>query len=83
MKYIRVLDGFGMPIEWTLSIVVPVFKELGNIRNCSCYGDVKLLDHGIKVEELVLEKRLCRIVSVDVIQFGFMSREDQMMLYLF
>ena len=23
----RVLDGLGMPVEWALSIVVPIFKE--------------------------------------------------------
>ena len=32
-----------------------------------------LLEHGMKVLELMLERRLCRIVSVDEIQFGFMS----------
>ena len=33
----KVLDGFGMPVEWVLSIVVPIFKGKGDIRNCSCY----------------------------------------------
>ena len=23
----KVLDGFGMPVEWVLSMVVPIFKE--------------------------------------------------------
>ena len=32
----RVLDGFGMPVEWPLSIMVPIFKGKGDIRNCSC-----------------------------------------------
>ena len=35
--YQKVLDGFGMPVEWALSIVVPVFMGRGDIRNCSCY----------------------------------------------
>ena len=39
----RVLDGFGMPVEWALSIVVSFFKEKGDFRNCSCYRAVKLL----------------------------------------
>ena len=34
---------------------------------------MKLLEHGMKVVERVFEKRLCRIVSVDKMQFGFMS----------
>ena len=30
----RVLVGIGMPVEWTLSIVVPILMRLGDIRNC-------------------------------------------------
>ena len=37
----------------------------GDVRNCCCYRAVMLLEYGVKVVELVLEKRLCRIVSVD------------------
>ena len=33
----RVLDGFGMPIDWALSIVVPIFRRKDDIRSCSCY----------------------------------------------
>ena len=51
----RVLDGFGIPAEWAESILVPIFMEKSNIRNCSCYRAVKLLKHGIKVVEGVLE----------------------------
>ena len=31
----RVQNGFGMPDEWALSIVVPVFEWNGDIRNCN------------------------------------------------
>ena len=61
-----------MPVEWVLSIMVPIFK--GDIRNCSCYGAVKLLEHGMKVVERVLEKRFHRIV--DEMQFGLMSERE-------
>ena len=33
---------------------------------------MKLLDHGMKVVERVLERRFCGIVSVDGMQLGFM-----------
>ena len=49
MAEMSVLDGFGMPIEWALSIVVLIFKWKGDIRNCSCYGAMKLLEHEMKV----------------------------------
>ena len=68
-----VLDGFGTPVELALIIVVPTFKGKGDIWNCSCYGAVKLLEHGMKVVEKVLEKRLHRIVTVDEMQFAIMS----------
>ena len=68
----KVLDGFGMPAEWALSIVVPIFMGKGYIRKCSCYGAVKLLEHGMKVVGRVLEEMFCRIVTVDEIQLGFM-----------
>ena len=45
-----------MPVEWALSIVVPIFKWKGDIRNCCCYRAVKLLEHCMKVVERVLEK---------------------------
>ena len=52
----KVLDGFGMPFEWALSIVATIFKGKGDIRNCSCYRAVKLFEHCMKVVERVLEK---------------------------
>ena len=64
----KVLDGFGMPTEWALSIVDPMLKGKGDIRNCSCYRDIKLLEHGMKVVERVLEKRLCRVVTKYTVQ---------------
>ena len=65
-------EGFGMPVEWAISIVVQIFKGKGDIRNCSCYGALKFHEDGMKVVERVLEIRLCRIVHVDEMQFGFM-----------
>ena len=35
---------------------------------------MKLLVHGMKVVERVIEKRLCRIVSVDEMHFSFMPK---------
>ena len=59
------MEGFGKPVDWVLGIVVPIFKGRGVIRNCSCYRTQKLLENGMKVVEMVLEKRLHRIVTVN------------------
>ena len=65
-----------MPVEWALSIVVPIFKGKGDIRNCCCYRAVKFLEHDMKVMKRVLEKRLHRIVPVDEMQFDFMPERE-------
>ena len=62
----------------SLSIVVLFFKGKGDIWNCCFYRAVLLLEHGMKVVESVLEKRLHRIVTVDEMQFGL--RVEQFML---
>ena len=68
----KVIDGVEMPAELALCIVVAIFKGMGDIRYCSCYGAVKLHERGMKVVEIVLDKGLRRIVFVDEMQFGFM-----------
>ena len=45
-----------MPVEWALSILFSFFMWKGGIKNCSCYRAVKLLEHCMKVVEMVLEK---------------------------
>ena len=55
--------------------MVPIFKVKGDIRNCSCYGAVELIEHGMKIVECVLQKMLHRIVSVDEMHFSFMSEK--------
>ena len=54
---ISVLRRFGIPVEWALSIVVPIFKGKGDIRNCKFHRAVKLPKHEMKVVERVLERR--------------------------
>ena len=43
-----------MTVEWALSIVVSIFMGMGDIRNCSCYGAVKLIEHAMNVMERML-----------------------------
>ena len=67
-----VQHGFGMPVERALSIVVPIYKVKDDIRICICFRAVKLLEHGMKSVDRVLENRLHRIVTVDEMLFAFM-----------
>ena len=67
-----VLVGRGMPDEWALSVVVPIFKGKGNAMSCGASRGVKLLEHAMKIIEKVLQRRIRRMVKVDEMQFGFM-----------
>ena len=65
----------GKPAEWTLSIVVPIFKAKGDIRNYRCYNAMMLLESGMKMVERMLGKRLCRILTVNEMYFGFIPEK--------
>ena len=69
----RVLDGEGMPEEWkTMPEVVPIFKGKGEVMDCGAYRGVKLLEHAMKIVEIMLENRITELVMIDEMQFGFM-----------
>ena len=68
----RVLDGKGIPNEWKTSVVVPIFNGRIDVMNSVSYRGVKLLEHGMKIIERVLERRIRALVDFDKAQFGFM-----------
>ena len=59
-----------MPVEWAL-----IFKGNRSTRNCSCHKAVKFLEYGMVLER-VLDKRFCRVVTVDEMQFGSMHEKN-------
>src|SRR3989442_518921 len=60
-----------VPVDWTRSWMVNVYKGNGNDLECSSYRGIKLLEHVLKVLERVIEARLRKTVKVDEMQFGF------------
>ena len=58
--------------EWTRSVIVPIFKNKGDILDCKQYRSIKILEHGLKVLERVLDERVRKMTEVDPRQFGFM-----------
>ena len=69
----RILDGKGLPVDWATTVAIPIFKGNEDIMNCGMYIGVKILEHAMNVVEKVLENRLRKIVTIDDMQFGFMS----------
>jgi hypothetical protein len=52
-----------MPDEWRRSILVPIFKNKGDIQNCTNYRGIKL-SHTIRLWERVIEHRLRKLTTV-------------------
>ena len=60
-----------MPSEWDNSYTIPVFKGKGDALLCGKYRGVRLLEHGMKLWEKILERRLKEVIEIDENQFGF------------
>ncbi|KAK3541138.1 hypothetical protein QTP86_015722 [Hemibagrus guttatus] len=45
----RVLESEKMPEEWRRSVLVPIFKNKGDVQSCSNYRGIKLMSHTMKL----------------------------------
>ena len=67
----RVWEEEKMPEEWEKSEIVPIYKQKGDPLDCGNFRGIKLLEHGMKIMEKILERRLRQIIPIDDMQFGF------------
>jgi hypothetical protein len=67
----RIVRERRIPEDWQRSILVPIYKGKGDPLECGSYRAIKLLEHGMKILEKVLESRIRQIVELDEMQFGF------------
>ncbi|MCI4382158.1 hypothetical protein PGIGA_G00260570 [Pangasianodon gigas] len=72
----RVLESEKMPEEWRSSVLVPIFKNKGDVQSCSHYRGIKLMSHTMKLWERVVEARLRKVVEICEHQYGFMPRKS-------
>ena len=56
-----------------LSSLVPIFKGKGDIHNLNSNRRIELLEHAFKLYEKVLAERLCGLIDIYKMQYGFMS----------
>ena len=47
-----------MSDEWRKSILVPIYKNKGDIQSCTNYRGIKLMCHTMKLWERVIKQRL-------------------------
>ena len=67
----RIVKEETITESWQMSELVPIYKGKGDVLECSSSRGIKLLEHGMKVAERVLERRLRQAVEIDKRQFGF------------
>ncbi|KAK3567779.1 hypothetical protein QTP86_026457 [Hemibagrus guttatus] len=72
----RALESEKIPEEWRRSVLVPIFKNKGDVQSCSNYRGIKLMSHTMKLWERVVEARLRKVVEICEQQYGFMPRKS-------
>ena len=58
--------------EWRKSFIVPIYKNKGDIQDCTNYRGIKLMSHTMKLWERVMETRIRKLTTIMENQFGFM-----------
>ena len=74
----HIFQSNKMSEEWRRSILVPIYKNKGDIQSCTNYREIKLMSHTMKLCERVIEHRLRGITRVSMNQFSFMPRRSTM-----
>ena len=54
-----------IPKEWTMGLIVPVWKRTGDVHNPGMYRGITLLSQVLKLLERVLDARIRRRVEGD------------------
>ena len=68
----KIFEQEKMPEEWRGSLIIPIYKEKGDIQECGNYRGIKLISHTMKIWEKIIEKRLREATTIGDEQFGFM-----------
>ena len=60
-----------IPTEWRDSVMIPIYKENGDIQDCGNYRGIKLMSHTMKIWERVMERRHMEETTIGYEQFCF------------
>ncbi|KAL5543347.1 hypothetical protein UlMin_007131 [Ulmus minor] len=77
----RILDTRKMPNSWRHNIVVPIYKNKGNIQNCSNYRGIKLMSYTMKLWERVIEQNFRSLTIVLENQFEGFNRVPRELIW--
>ena len=68
-----IMENEEIPDEWRESLLIPIFKEKGDIQSCENYRGIKLMSHTLKLLERIIDGRLRQEVRIGKQQLGFMK----------
>ena len=60
-----------IPNSWAGSTTIALYKGKGDALDCSKYRGLRLLEHGMKTLEKVLDTKLRKVIKIADNQFGF------------
>ena len=69
----KITDEEKIPDIWRKSILIPIYKNKGDIMNCGNYRGITLMCHSMNLYGRVHDNRLRNIVSISEEQFGFVK----------
>ncbi|KAL6569658.1 hypothetical protein OROMI_014172 [Orobanche minor] len=78
MLFNKIWRSNKMPSAWRKSILVPLYKNKGDVQDYSNYRGIKLMSHTMKLWERVIEQRIRKCVKITENQFGFMPGRSTM-----
>ena len=60
----KIFEQEKMPEEWRDSVIVPIFKEKGDIQDCGNYRGIKMISHTMKIWERIIDRRDNNMITV-------------------
>ena len=58
--FTKILDTGIMPTEWLISLIVPLYKNKGDIQDINNYRGITLLSYMVKLFISILNERLSK-----------------------
>ena len=74
----KIFEAENIPKGWTRSYLITIYKDKGDPTQCKNSRGIKLLEHGLKVLEKVLDNRLRKLIKICDTQFGFSKGKGTM-----
>ena len=72
----KIIEEEKCPLEWRRSSTIALYKGKGDPLECCNHRGLRLLEHGMKIWEKILDTRLRRIVNIGESQCGYRAEKS-------